>query len=218
MDRYTKLFEKKEDNDRLNQYEQVVNSYYDLATDFYELRVWFIVGGVCGLASFSSWIRYGWGTSFHFAQRTASESLYQSLARHEHFLALKLGLRGDDHAIDIGCGVGGPGKLESIYATPSSLTLVPSKKAREIARFSGARVTGLNNNEYQITRATKLTAQEGVKGVVFQKGDFMNIPFKDNTFDHAYAIEATCHAPDRVGCYAEILRVTKPGGYFAGYE
>lgn len=90
--------------------------------------------------------------------------------------------------------------------------------AREIARFSGASIHGLNNNDYQITRATKLTSQEGVKKVFFQKGDFMNIPYSDNYFDHAYAIEATCHAPDRVGCYAEILRVTKPGGCFAGYE
>lgn len=26
----------------------------------------------------------------------------------------------------------------------------------------------------------------------------MNLPFKDGSFDAAYAIEATCHAPDRV--------------------
>ena len=34
----------------------------------------------------------------------------------------------------------------------------------------------------------------------------------------SYAIEATCHAPDREGCYAEIFRVVKPGGLFACYE
>lgn len=26
------------------------------------------------------------------------------------------------------------------------------------------------------------------------QGDFLKMPFKDNTFDAAYAIEATCHA------------------------
>ena len=46
----------------------------------------------------------------------------------------------------------------------------------------------------------------------------MNQPFKDGAFDAVYAIEATCHAPDRAGCYAEILRVTKPGGLFGCYE
>lgn len=27
------------------------------------------------------------------------------------------------------------------------------------------------------------------------RGDFLNMPFENNTFDGAYAIEATCHAP-----------------------
>lgn len=27
------------------------------------------------------------------------------------------------------------------------------------------------------------------------RGDFLNMPFEPNTFDGAYAIEATCHAP-----------------------
>ncbi len=123
-----------------------MNSYYDLATDFYE---------------------YGWGTSFHFAQRSERETLAQSIARHEHFLALKLGLKPKQHALDVGCGVGGP--------------------AREIARFSGASVTGLNNNAYQVSRATILTHREHLppSQVNFVKGDFMNQPFKDNIFDAA---------------------------------
>lgn len=29
------------------------------------------------------------------------------------------------------------------------------------------------------------------------QGDFMKLPFKDNSFDAVYAIEATCHAPQR---------------------
>ena len=29
------------------------------------------------------------------------------------------------------------------------------------------------------------------------QGDFMNLPFEDNSFDAVYAIEATCHAPQR---------------------
>lgn len=30
------------------------------------------------------------------------------------------------------------------------------------------------------------------------QGDFMKMPFPDNSFDAVYAIEATCHAPDAV--------------------
>ncbi|KAJ4971147.1 hypothetical protein NE237_004246 [Protea cynaroides] len=50
------------------------------------------------------------------------------------------------------------------------------------------------------------------------QADFMKMPFADNTFDAVYAIEATCHAPDALGCYKEICRVLKPGQYFAAYE
>jgi sterol 24-C-methyltransferase len=42
--------------------------------------------------------------------------------------------------LDVGCGVGGP--------------------AREIAHFTGAHVTGLNNNAYQLQRATHYAAKE----------------------------------------------------------
>ena len=84
-------------------------SYYDLATDFYE---------------------YGWGESFHFATRHAKEPLKQAIARHEHYLALKMGIKKDDKILDLGCGVGGP--------------------MREIAIFSGAKILGINNNAYQV--------------------------------------------------------------------
>jgi len=50
------------------------------------------------------------------------------------------------------------------------------------------------------------------------KADFMNLPMKDNTFDGAYAIEATCHAPDKAGVFAEVFRVLKPGAKFACFD
>ncbi len=64
----------------------------------------------------------GWGTSFHFAHRWANEEHGESLKRHEHYLALRLGLKPGDKVLDVGCGVGGP--------------------LREIALFSGAHITG----------------------------------------------------------------------------
>jgi hypothetical protein len=36
--------------------------------------------------------------------------------------------------------------------------------------------------------------------------------FPANHFDCAYAIEATCHAPDLTQCYAQVFKVLKPGG------
>ena len=37
----------------------------------------------------------------------------------------------------------------------------------------------------------------------------MKLPFADASFDGVYAIESTCHAPDRAGVYGEIMRVLK---------
>ena len=44
------------------------------------------------------------------------------------------------------------------------------------------------------------------------------MPFQDETFDAAYAIEATCHSRALENPYKEIYRVLKPGGKFACYE
>src|SRR4051794_25830642 len=57
---------------------------------------------------------------------------------------------------------------------------------------------------------------EGLCGLLH--GDFMNIPVPDASFDSVYEIEATPHAPSKVGVFKEISRVLKPGGMFCGYE
>merc|ERR1712087_1035856 len=49
-------------------------------------------------------------------------------------------------------------------------------------------------------------------------GDFMELPFEKENFDAAYAIEATCHAPDRVKVYKQVFDCLKPGAKFALYE
>ncbi len=46
----------------------------------------------------------------------------------------------------------------------------------------------------------------------------MNLSVRDGIYDAAYAIEATCHAPDKAGAFHEIHRALKPGALFAGYE
>ncbi len=147
----------------------------------------------------TSFYEYGWGESFHFAHRYKWETLRESIIRHEHFLASKLNVGPGKKVLDVGCGVGGP--------------------LREIAAFTGASVTGLNNNAFQISRGEELNRGTGRHDHCdFIKADFMNIPVLDATYDAVYQIEATCHAPDAVGCYSEIFRVLKPGGVFASYE
>ncbi|CAI7575997.1 unnamed protein product [Penicillium pancosmium] len=142
---------------------------------------------------------YGWGSSFHFCRFAFGEPFNQAIARHEHYLAMHTGLKDGMKVLDVGCGVGGP--------------------AREMVKFSGAHVTGLNNNDYQIDRATHYAEKQGLsEKMAFVKGDFMQMKFPDNSFDAVYAIEATVHAPELVGVYSEIFRVLKPGGKFGVYE
>ncbi|KAF9161450.1 Delta(24)-sterol C-methyltransferase [Actinomortierella ambigua] len=156
----------------------LTNQYFELSTDFYE---------------------YAWGTSFHFCRFYHGEAVAQAMARYEHYLAYRAGIKPTDRVLDIGCGVGGP--------------------AREISHFTGAHITGLNINDYQIRRARRYAAIHGLQDrQEFVKGDFMKMPLGDETFDACYAIEATPHASSLKGVYAEAYRILKPGGVFACYE
>jgi sterol 24-C-methyltransferase len=142
---------------------------------------------------------HGWGQSFHFAERAKGESFDASLARAEQYVALRLGLEPGMKVLDVGCGVGGP--------------------MRTIARFSGATIEGVNNNDYQLEKIRTHNDKAGLSHLCSGfKGDFMNLGVANETYDAAYAIEATCHAPDKAACYSEIRRVLKPGALFTGYE
>ena len=69
------------------EYASMVETFYDLITDFYE---------------------FGWGHSFHFAPGKEGASFEESIAGHQHFLAESMGLKPGMRVLDIGCGVGGP--------------------------------------------------------------------------------------------------------------
>jgi len=179
IDGYNNQYDdKKSADDRNKDYANLVDSYYDLATEFYE---------------------WGWGTSFHFADRRKGESFQQSILRHEYYLAGRIGVKKDAVVLDCGCGIGGP--------------------ARNIARFTGANIKAVTINQFQVDRGNAISVREGIRDQVeLIQGDFMKLPFPDGTFDAVYAIESTCHAPDRAGVYSEIFRVLKPGAVFACYE
>ena len=106
---------------RNTSYTTLVNAYYELATLFYE---------------------WGWGQSFHFAYQLKGESFKSAIARHEYFLAGKLGVAAGDDILDVGCGIGGP--------------------MRNIAKFTRANVTGVTLNEYQVIRGNELNKSAGL--------------------------------------------------------
>lgn len=142
---------------------------------------------------------FGWGDSFHFARRQPGDTFRRAVERQQLHLASCLDLRPGMRVIDLGCGVGGP--------------------LRTIAQATGAHVIGINNNDYQLGKARRMNARKGLSDrCELVKADFMELPFAGGEIDAAYAIEATCHAPDHRALFREIRRVLRPGGMFASYE
>ena len=150
-----------------------------------------------------TWLQISMSTDgaglFTVAPRVPGESLEASLTRHELHLARVLGLKPEMVVADLGCGIGGP--------------------LLEIARFSGAKVVGINSNGYQLERARKLTEEANLTHLVdFLHCDFLQVDAPDSSFDAIFAIEATCLAPDKPSIYGEALRLLKPGARFGAYE
>lgn len=166
-------------------------SYKQLVNAYYDLATVFY--------------EWGWGNSFHFSYQYPFESFRESIRRHEYVLAAQLNncYGPNKHVLDVGCGIGGP--------------------ARNISRFLQCQVTGITLNPYQVQRGNELNDMDPYANVTCIQGDFMHLPVEfsndpDKLFDGAYAIEATCHAPNRTACYYEIYKTLKPGAIFAVYE
>lgn len=144
---------------------------------------------------------YGWGQSFHFGWGHKAETREMAIAKLEHFIAGKLQLEETMKVLDMGCGVGGP--------------------LRSIVSFSGADVTGVTINAYQVHRAKTITSKLSdfmQSKCHYVQGDYTKIPFPDNTFDAIYTIEAMVHKMDRSEAFNEAFRVLKPGGLFLNID
>ena len=148
----------------------------------------------------SEFMQFGWNESLHFAPLTPQETLEEAIVNHQRLMIEKLRLQEGMRIVDVGCGVGGP--------------------MRRVARESGANVVCLNNNKQQLEE----TRRRNLKAGLDHKAEYIECNFMDmsaieaNSFDAGYAIESTCHAPDKESAFAEIFRVLKPGALFWGQE
>jgi len=105
---------------RSEHYDEMVKSYYDLVTDFFE---------------------YGWGESFHFAPRFKGESFLASIARHQHYLASRLRLSPGMKVLDVGCGIGGPMRSIARFSGASvegiNINTYQLERARKLCEEAG---------------------------------------------------------------------------------
>nr|XP_043610143.1 24-methylenesterol C-methyltransferase 3-like [Erigeron canadensis] len=142
---------------------------------------------------------WGWGQSFHFSPAIPGKSNLESTKIHEQMAVDLIEVKPGQKIIDVGCGVGGP--------------------MRAIAAHSKCKVVGITINDYQVKRTKAHNKKAGLDHLCeVVCGNFLEMPFEDNTFDGAYSIEATCHAPQLEAVYKEIYRVLKPGSMYVSYE
>ncbi|XWS25954.1 hypothetical protein CRYUN_Cryun27aG0111700 [Craigia yunnanensis] len=142
---------------------------------------------------------WGWGQSFHFSPSVPGKSHRDETRLHEEMAVDLIVVKPGDRILDVGCGVGGP--------------------MRVIAAHSRAKVVGITINEYQVNRARLHNKKAGLDSLCeVVCGNFLEMPFQDSSFDGAYSIEATCHAPKLEEVYAEVFRVLKPGSLYVSYE
>ena len=130
---------------------------------------------------------FGWGSTFHFSPRRPGETLAASQRRHDLELGI-LRLEPGMEVADVGCGVGGDGHL----------------------RATGANITGINFNAYQIARGWI----EGGLGKDLPLPGQLHGSSPRRRRRHL-AFESVCHAPNNLLLFRELHRLLRPGGEMA---
>ncbi len=85
--------------------------------------------------------------------------------------------------------------------------------ARSIVGDSG-RVIGIDMTEKMIAKANENNTKLGFKNMEFRLGDIEEMPIESNTADVVVSNCVLNLVPDKQKAFAEMFRITKPGGHF----
>ncbi len=125
---------------------------------------------------------------FHIGGRQASEEFTS-----------QLGLGGNDHVLDIGCGIGGT--------------------SRFVASRFGCRVTGIDLTPEFIETGTALCQWVGLDHLVeLHHGNALDMPFTEGSFDAAIMLHVGMNIADKAGLFSEVYRLLRPGAVFGVYD
>lgn len=111
-------------------------------------------------------------------------------------LGIGRALPGDATILDLGCGIGGSGRLIATW-------------------FPRVRIEGVTLSPRQVEIARHLSDAEGLSGrLTFAVDDFTDLHTVAQPVDGAISIESACHAPhpDKADFVREAARRLKPGG------
>ena len=105
----------------------------------------------------------------------------------------------DDAVLDVGCGMGGPGRFL-------------------VDRF-GCSVTGIDLLPMRIRIAEELTARTGLADrISYRAADTTNLPFKKDAFAQVWMLDVGIHVLEKTAMFGEIARVLRPGGLFVMHD
>ena len=125
---------------------------------------------------------------FHIGGRQASEEFTS-----------QLGLGGNDHVLDVGCGIGGT--------------------SRFVASRFGCRVTGIDLTPEFIETGTALCQWVGLDNLVeLHHGNALDMPFTEGSFDAAIMLHVGMNITDKAGLFSEVYRLLRPGAVFGVYD
>lgn len=158
------------------------------------------LSGVDDVASFYEGLgrvlNAAWGENLHYGywEDDADDSTVEvATARLTDLLIILLDPATGAAVLDIGCGLGKP--------------------AFQLVATRDVHVTGIAISDAEIAQAAERAVEAGRSDVTaFRNADVMALPFVDDSFDGAWAIESMLHVPDRDRALAETARVLRPGG------
>lgn len=114
-------------------------------------------------------------------------------------LAELAGVQAGQRVLDVGAGIGGPGRV--------------------LAARYGARVTALDGTPRFCRAAELLNRSTGLSNrVEVVLGDALSLPFEDGRFDLSWTQAVSQNIPDKAGFVSELARVVRPGGRVALFE
>lgn len=134
-------------------------------------------------------VHMGWWVDADRGERNLREAMDRTNAE----MTRRAGIPAGSRVLDVGCGYGAA--------------------ARYLAREHDCEVVGQNISRKELEAAREQTAEAGLDDrVVFEYGDFHDIPAEDAGFDVVWSQEAFLHGADKHRILEECHRVLRPDG------